>query len=107
MGPDAAGLQEIEDIVRSIVSVVIGLGFVATLVMLVMAGIKYLTSGGEPKAVQAAHQVTTWALLGILFLAVAWLILQLIKAFTGVPVTVFDIKSLCVVGGTQFCSPKP
>lgn len=103
MGPDAAGLQEIEDIVRNIVSVVVGLGFIASLSLLVWAGIKYLTSGGEPKAVQAAHQVTTWALLGILFLAVTWLILQLIQAFTGVNVTTFNIKTLCDVTGKNFC----
>lgn len=107
MGPDAAGLQEIEDMVGNIISVVVGLSFVALLSLLVWAGIKYLTSEGEPKAVQAAHQVATWALFGILFLAVAWLILQLIQAFTGVNVTTFNIKTLCGIGGTQFCSLSP
>lgn len=105
MGPDPAGLKEIEDVVGNIISMMVGLGFIAMLTLLVWAGIKYLTSGGEPKAVQAAHQVTTWALLGILFLAIAWLILQLIQAFTGVEVTTFNIKTLCVgpLGPLQFC----
>lgn len=105
MGPDAAGLQEIENVVTSLITVIVGLGFVVMLVMLVLAGIKYLTSGGEPKAVQAAHYTVTWALLGILFMAIAWLILQLIRAFTGIDVTIFDIRALCV-GPTdplQFC----
>lgn len=105
----AAGLQQIEDVFRSVISAVVGLGFIAMLVMLVMAGIKYLTSGGEPKAIQSAHYTITWALLGILFLAVAWLILQLIKAFTGIDVTSFDIKALCKIPGStiDFCSPSP
>lgn len=107
MGPDPAGLTEIEQVFKNIISVVVGLAFIATLVVLIWAGFKYLTSGGEPKAVQAAHHTVTWALLGIFFLAIAWLILQLIENFTGIKVTVFDIKTLCTIGGTDFCSPPP
>lgn len=94
MGPDAAGLDQIEKIFSNVISVIVGLGFIALLVMLTSAGFKYLMSGGEPKAVQAAHQTVTWALLGMVFMAVAWLILQLIKAFTGVDVTTFNMKIL-------------
>lgn len=105
--PDtAAGLKQIEDVFTNVISVIVGLGFIVTLVMLIWAGFKYLTSGGEPKAVQAAHQTVTWALLGILFLAIAWLVLKLVEAFTGVPVTGFNIRALCGPGG-QWCSPSP
>lgn len=109
MGPSPAGLAEIEKVVSSTISAAVGLAFVASLVFLIWAGFKYLTSGGEPKAIASAHQTATWALLGILFLAISWLILQLIQAFTGVPVTIFDIRSLCTIapGGTDFCKPLP
>ncbi|MEK7616564.1 MAG: hypothetical protein AAB414_00725 [Patescibacteria group bacterium] len=107
MGPDPAGLAEIEQVFSSLVSVVVGLGFIATLVLLIFAGIKYITSGGEPKAIQAAHLTVTWALLGILFLAIAWIILQLIQTFTGIEVTVFNIRALCIIvpGGKDWCQP--
>lgn len=93
-GPSPAGLDQIEELFRNIISVVVGLGFMALLILLVSAGIKYLTSGGEPKAVQSAHQTVTWALLGVVFMAIAWIVLQLIKVFTGIDVTVFNIKIL-------------
>ncbi len=95
MGPDAAGLNEIEKVFTSVISTIASLGFIAAFVMLIWAGFKYLTSGGEPKALSAAHQTVAWALIGILFMAIAWLILQLIENFTGLKVTVFDIKTLC------------
>lgn len=94
-GPCPSGLTEIEGVVGNIISVIVGLGFIAMLVLLLMAGFKYLTSGGEPKAISAAHQTFTWALLGVFLLAVAWLILQLIANFTGLPITIFNIKTLC------------
>ncbi len=55
MGPDPAGLTEIESIFGNVISVMVGLGFIAMLILLIMAGFKYLTSGGEPKAIQSAH----------------------------------------------------
>lgn len=93
-GDCPAGLDQIEQVFRNVVSVVVGLAFVTLLVMLVWAGIKYLISGGEPKAIQSAHQTVTWALLGVVFMAIAWIVLQLIKAFTGIDVTIFNIKVL-------------
>lgn len=109
MGPPPAGLKEIEQVFTRFISVAVGLTFIATLVLLIWAGFKYLTSGGEPKNIQQAHHTVAWALLGIFFLAIAWLILQLVENFTGVKVTVFDIRSLCTItpGGTDFCSPSP
>lgn len=108
-GPCPAGLNDIENTVANVISVVVGLGFIAALVLLIMTGIKYLISGGEPKAIQAAHLTLTFALLGVALLAISWLILQLIANFTGVDVTVFDIKSLCKLGTDplKFCTPWP
>lgn len=90
-----AGLAQIEDTFSNFISVFVGFAFVALLIVAMMAGFKYLTSGGEPKAVSAAHQTLSWALLGIFMMAVAWIVLLLIKEFTGVNVLNFNIKTLC------------
>ncbi|MCL4365670.1 pilin [Patescibacteria group bacterium] len=108
MGPPPAGLDQLENIIGNVISVIVGLGFIAMFVFLIMAGIKYLTSGGEPKAIQSAHYTLTWALLGLFLMAIAWLALQLIANFTGINVTVFNIKTLCKDGGDllKFCQPN-
>jgi len=94
MNPLPAGLDQIEATFKNIISVIVGIGFITLLAMLVWAGFKYLTSGGEPKAIQQAHQTVTWALLGVVFMIIAWIVLQLIKAFSGVDVTIFNTKVL-------------
>jgi hypothetical protein len=91
LGPAPAGVQQLQDLFTRFLNISIGLAFIVLTVVLVIAGIKFLTSGGEPKAIQSAGQTVTWAILGILFLALAWLILKLIGAFTGVDVTNFCI----------------
>jgi cytochrome bd-type quinol oxidase subunit 2 len=107
MGPPPAGLTELENLVANVISVIVALGFIAMFVMLIMAGFKYLTSGGEPKAIQTAHHTLSWAILGILLMIVAWILLQLIQAFTDIPVTVFNIKTLCNIAGVDICKATP
>lgn len=99
MNDGPAGLPQLQDLVVRIINLSAGFAFIAVTVMLVTAGIKYITSGGDPKALAQAHQTITWALLGIFMMVLAWLILRLIEAFTGVPVTKFVLcfpgASLC------------
>lgn len=89
--PDPAGITQLQELVQRIINISVGLAFIAVTVVLFYAGFKYLISGGEPKALGQAASAITWALLGILFLAIAWLVLKLIEAFSGVPVTQFCI----------------
>lgn len=92
MNDAAAGVGQLQELVQRIINLSVGLAFIILTVMLVVAGIRYLTSGGDPKGLSAASNALTWALLGMLFLVIAWLILLLIKAFTGVDVTIFCIS---------------
>lgn len=84
-----AGLQQLQELFVRIISLSAGLAFVVVLIMLIVTALKYLVSGGEPKALSAANSSLTWTLLGIVFLILAWLVLKLIEAFTGVEVTKF------------------
>lgn len=94
----AAGLVELEQLFKSIINLSVGAAFIALVVMLTIAGIKFLTSGGDPNRIKSASETVTWALLGMLFLVIAWLVLQLIQAFTGVQLTTFDLQKLCIPG---------
>ena len=89
MGP--AGIEQLNQLITRIINLSVGLAFIALLIVLIITGIKYLTSGGEPKPLASASNALTWALLGIMFLVVIWLVLLLVRAFTGVDVTKFCI----------------
>lgn len=91
LGPGPAGPQQLLELVQRLINISVSLGFLLLTIMLFWGGIKYLTSGGDPKKLGEAHQTLTWALLGILFMVFAWLILKLLDNFTGVPITQFCI----------------
>lgn len=92
MNDTAAGVGQLQELFQRIINLSVGLAFIVLTIMLVVGGIRYLTSGGDPKALSSASTTLTWALLGMFFLVIAWLILLLIKAFTGVDVTIFCIS---------------
>jgi len=52
--------------------------------MLIIGSFKLLTSGGDPKAVDAGKQTVTFAIIGLVVAVSAWLILSLVARFTGV-----------------------
>ena len=64
------------------------IGLVAFL-MVIFAGARIISAGADSKALDAAWSQFRWALIGIVLLAVAWLILLTIEQFTGAKVTSF------------------
>lgn len=84
-------LKCLEVVFSNILTVSISLAILALFVMLLVGGFKYLTSSGDQKATASAQQTMTSALIGIVLLALAFIIFKLIEQFTGVNVTKFEI----------------
>ena len=84
-------LKSFESMFGRIISVSLSLAGIGLFVMLVMGGLKYLSSGGDPKALQSAKGTLTYAIIGVALLVLAWFALLFIKEFTGVDVTIFQI----------------
>ena len=90
-GVDVPTFKCLEGVYRQILTVVVGLGLLALFVMLTIGGFKYLTAAGDPKAVTSAKQTMTYAVIGIVLMALAYLIFRLIEFYTGVKITIFEI----------------
>ncbi len=85
VGP--AGVVQLQQLILRLINISVTLAFIILVIVLVYGGIRFLTSGGDTKSIQAGTQAITWGFLGIIFLVLAWIILKLIEAFTGVPLT--------------------
>ncbi len=89
---DVPKLQDLEMVFGKVVQAILGLAGIALFIMLIMGGFKYLTSGGDPKAVEEAKKTLTYAIGGIALIVLSFLILKFIEVFTGAPVTQFKIR---------------
>jgi hypothetical protein len=88
----AVPLSALETLFANVVAVILGFGGIALFIMLLLGGIKWITAGGDPKAIEAAQNQITWAIFGVVILALAYLILVFIQNFTGANVTIFKIS---------------
>src|SRR5687768_11739309 len=80
LGPSPAGLETLQVLLVRIISISVGLAFVALVIMLFYGGIRFMISGGDAKGLQGATQTITYAVVGILLMVAAWLILKLVYA---------------------------
>jgi hypothetical protein len=87
---DVATLKGAQCIIANVISAAIRLIGITLLVMLVVGGLKILSSGGDPKALEAGKQTITSAIIGLLIAVFSWFFLQIIEEFTGVSVTTFS-----------------
>jgi len=86
-----ASLFQLQDIFGNLVSAALALAGIVLFVMLLSGGLKFITSGGDPKAVDGAKKTITYAVGGLLLILFSYLILLFIKNITGVDVTQFKI----------------
>ncbi len=89
----------LEAVFGNILSVVVTLAGIALFIMLTVGAVRFLVSGGEPKAVETARKTMTSALIGIVLIISSFLILKLLANFTGIDLLKFDIP--------DFTTPTP
>lgn len=84
-------LRGLEGVFENVIQVVLGLAGIVLFIMLIMGGFRFITAGGDPKAIESAKKTLTYAIGGIVLIALSFLILRFISTFTGVDVTLFQI----------------
>jgi hypothetical protein len=86
-----ATIKGFEGLFDNLVSSLLGLAAIALFIMLLFGGFKYLTSGGNPKNLESARNTLTHAIIGMILVALTFLILRFIEVFTGANVTNFVV----------------
>ena len=79
-------------LVRLAISFVLIVASVAFFFMLVLGGIKWITSGGDKGKTESARSQITAGLIGLVIVFSAWAILTLIESFFGVSLRNFEIN---------------
>lgn len=76
-------LQDIELVFANVLQAAIPLGGIVLFVFLIWAGYQFASSQGDPKRAQAAQATVTYAIVGFLFLASAFLIILIVSRLLG------------------------
>ncbi|MFW5703619.1 MAG: hypothetical protein ACOCXQ_02190 [Patescibacteria group bacterium] len=76
--------NSVSAVVNTLVSVIMFLAAITFLVMLFLAGYKILTAAGNADAVTDARNIATFAILGLIFITISYLIVRIISYVLGV-----------------------
>jgi len=90
-GNCAPSLKGLETLFGNVVEVALGFAGIILFIMLIVGGFKYITAGGDPKGIEGAKKTLTYAIGGMVLIALSFLILRFIESFTGAQVTQFKI----------------
>lgn len=82
-GGAAPGLFQLNNLYTNVLAAVLSLAAIVLFVFVVMSGYKYITSAGDPTKAADARNTLTYAVYGVFFIAIAFLIILLIATITG------------------------
>lgn len=77
-------LQDFEKVFTNLITAAVPAAGIVLFIMLLLAGVSYVSAGDDPKKAASARSMMTYAILGLVLITVAFLILRFISAFTGV-----------------------
>lgn len=82
--PDGiATLNCIPVVVKQVITYALIFAGVVAVLMIAYAGIRYITSRGDPKAVEGAQNTVTWAVIGLVVILLSFVVINFIAYFTG------------------------
>lgn len=78
-----ATLQCIPAVLSNVVDWALGLAGIVAVFFIIFSGIKFLTSGGDPKQVEGARKTLTYAIIGLIIVFFSFAIIKLMGTITG------------------------
>lgn len=82
-GFEVATLKCLEVIFQNLVAAAFFFVGIVAIFMLIFGGFKFMFSGGDPKEVEGARHVITWAIIGLVVVLLAFFIINILGYITG------------------------
>lgn len=79
----AATLSCVPLIFQLVINFVFGLAGIAAVFFVFLAGVKFITSGGDAKQVEGARKTLTYAIIGLVVILASFAIINIVSQITG------------------------
>ena len=84
--PEIVNTNNILLVLQAVIRFILILAFVLAFVFLLIGGLRWITAGGDDKAVAGARGMITAALIGLVVVLVAYALIVLVETFFGVSI---------------------
>ncbi len=83
----------IATMISALIIIILVIAALVFLFMLILGGIRYITSGGDKGSTESARSQITAALIGLVIVFAAWAIINLVSAFFGIDLLSLNIPN--------------
>jgi len=87
------GNIQFETLISSAIIIILVIAALAFLFMLILGGIRYITSGGDKGSTESARSQITAALIGLVIVFAAWAIINLVSVFFGIDILTLNLPT--------------
>jgi len=77
-------LKGLEDVFANVLNAAIPLAGIVGFVIILLAGVNLIMAGSDPKKAESARNMATYAIIGIVALALSYLLLTIVARFIGI-----------------------
>lgn len=88
-------IQNLVKVIQSVIRFILLVAFILAFIFLIIGGIRWITAGGDEKAVAGARGMITGALIGLVIVLVAYALIRTVEIFFGIN----------IITGQQFTIP--
>lgn len=81
--PGSAPGTGISNLLDNVINIFFGAAAVAFIIMFVWGAVQMILSGGDKEAVAKARSKLTWAIIGVVIMALSYTVFQLLEEITG------------------------
>ncbi|OGD94876.1 hypothetical protein A3F02_03595 [Candidatus Curtissbacteria bacterium RIFCSPHIGHO2_12_FULL_38_9b] len=67
----------------TVITILTSVAATLSVFLIIIAGFKFVTSGGDPKKLESAKATLTYAIIGLVITILAFVILQVLQTFLG------------------------
>lgn len=86
-------------VIQAVIRFILLIAFVLAFIFLLIGGLRWITAGGDEKAVAGARGMITGALIGLVIVLLAYAIIKLVETFFGVTIISGDLCIPTINGG--------
>lgn len=79
-GKDASG--KVDDLIRNIVNILSFIIGIIAVIMIIVSGLRFITSGGDPNSVSSARNGVIYAVIGLVLVGMAQFIVRFVLSRT-------------------------
>lgn len=83
----------ITNIISALIILVLIIAALVFLFMLILGGIRYITSGGDKAQTESARGQITAALIGLVIVFAAWAVINLVNLFFGINIMELEVPT--------------